>query len=643
MNIPISYNWLRSHFDTDIPNPQDLAELFTRQLCEVEGMDHKGGDIIFDIKIMPDRGHDLLSHRGVAREVAVLSGAKLKQTTNNEQQTTDTVATLRVFVEDANRCPRYIGRVVEHIKVVESPVWLRERLESVGQRSINNIVDITNYVMLELGQPMHAFDLDKLKTENEKRKNEKQGITIEVRRARVGEKITTLDNKEILLTPETLVIADGSHTLAIAGVKGGKDAGVDENTTGIVFEVANVNSVNTRKTAQRVGIRTDSSKRFEHDLSPVLAEEAMNLAIELLLEICPEASVGEVVDVYPEPQKEQTIDITVSDVNGILGRALSVEEMEGIIKRLEFAYTKDGEKFTVTPPLIRLDLTIKEDLVEEIGRVYGFDKILDVPLPDISFTPRPLKAYYYANIIRDTLVAHGFSEVYTSSFQKEGVFAVENPLAEDKGFVRRDLRTGISQALVLNERNAPLLGLDEVKIFEIGKVFPGVMEEKLLCAFGMQLIKANKKKEPKVFFEKIAEIVSDTLGVKLEGTISLSVFEFDLGALLENLPEPKVGAPFVSINTRYTKISVYPFVLRDIAMWSDGKVTQDEILAIIRAEGGNLLVRDRLFDVFTKDSKTSYAFNLVFQSHDRTLSDIEVNEIMTRITEKLSAKGLEVR
>lgn len=657
MNIPISYNWLRSHFDKDIPNPDELAVLFTKQLAEVEGMERLDGDTVFDLKIMPDRGHDLLSHRGVAREVAVLTGIpvsqkstcpplrsapKMEQIGDGRREVkslkADSITTLRVVVEDAKLCPRYIGRVVENITVGESPAWLRERLASVGQRSINNIVDITNFVMLELGQPMHAFDLSKL-----------SGAEIFVRRAKDGEKITTLDDKEISLTPETLVIADSKHTLAIAGVKGGKDAGVDSTTTSIVFESANFNAVNTRKTAQRVGIRTDSSKRFEHGLSPALALEAMDLATEILFEICPDAKVGDVVDVYPEPQKEQTITITVSELNGILGSALSAQEMEDIIKRLDFIYTKDGEKFTVTPPLIRLDLTIKEDLAEEIGRVYGFDNIPDAPLPNIAFAPSPLKAYYYANLIRDTLVAHGFSEVFTSSFQREGAFAVENPLAEDKGFVRKDLATGIGQALVLNARNAPLLGLDDIKIFEIGKVFPCVMEEKLACAIGIELAKAGKKKDAltREALESTRTTLSDILGAPVDGVFTSNIFEFELGALLDKLPEPKVGAPFVSINTRYAKISAYPFILRDIAMWSDGKMKQEEIIAIIRAEGGELLVRNRLFDVFEKDfdgvQKTSYAFNLVFQSHDRTLSDVEVNEIMSRITEKLSASGLEVR
>lgn len=760
-----------------------------KHLCEVEGSEQKGDDTIFDLKIMPDRGHDLLAHKGIAHEVSVLSGVPMKKGVHKEFPPAS-VAPLRVTVESSKLCPRYMGRVVEGVKVGPSPVWLRDRLESVGQRSINNIVDITNYVMLELGQPMHAFDMSKLAQGND------GSVEIVVRAAKEGEQMMTLDNKDLVLTTDTMVIADQERVLAIAGVKGGKDAGVDENTTAIVFEAANFDAVSTRKTSARVGIRTDSSRRFEHDISPALAEEAMNLATELLLDMCPDANVGEVVDVLARPLKNYKVGIALSELNGILGTTLSKKETEDILERLGFIYefvadplaqviavaptlvdvpykfgasvlydapqafdcasftaylwkevgvaiprisvdqfvfgeevsqdtmqpgdlifansgtdniyyeSKEwmkgirvpagvdhvgmylggGElihasrynesgvaveavaestrfknivgvrritvptepRFVVAVPLERLDLRIKEDLAEEIGRVYGFDKIISAPLSDITFDARVLKSYHYANVIRDTLVAKGFSEVFTYSFQNEGEFAVANPIAEDKGFLRKDLSAGLAQSLVLNARNAPLLGLDDIKIFEVGNVFPAVMKEKLSCAIGVELTKGGKKKDAltRAALEEARGAIATALGVDIEDTLTANVFEFDLGVLLEKLPEPKSPTPFKAVSVHYEKPSAYPFMLRDIAMWAQD-VTQDEILAIIRAEGTDLLVRDRLFDVFTKEfdgvSKTSYAFNLVFQSPDRTLSDVEINEVMARITEKLSARGLEVR
>lgn len=791
MNIPISYKWLASHFEKPIPTPEEISRLFMLHLCEVEGMEKKGDDTIFDLKILPDRGHDLLAHKGLAHEVSVLAGVPMVGLPKSSFEKTGEVAALRVSVLDSKLCPRYMGRVVEGVKVGESPAWLRERLESVGQRSINNIVDITNFVMLELGQPMHAFDMDKLARATDGR------VELTVRPGILDERMVTLDNKDVVIAPETLVIADSKNVLAVAGVKGGKQAQVDEQTVNIVLEAANFDAVHTRRTGARIGIRTDSSKRFEHGLSPALAEEAMGLASALIIEMFPTAKLGEVVDVAVRPSRNYKVGISLSELNGILGTRLSEQEVKDLLGRLGLSYVvvinpleeilnmapklvgkpykfgasvlcdapdffdcssliaymykevgvavprmvvdqfvfageaslsemkpgdlifsntgigdiwyeskewmqgtkvpagvdhmglylgddkvlhasrhvgegsvienykeseqfknivgvgrvaiKNEPRFVVTIPFERLDLRIKEDLAEEIGRVYGFHNIKGAPIPDLSFTAAPLKAYYYSNAIRDALVDAGFSEVFTYSFQKDGVFAVENPIAEDKGFLRKDLATGIKESLTFNARNASLLALDDVKIFEIGKVFPGVMVEKLSCAVGVELTKAGKKKDAqtKEALEHARAIIGTALGVAIEGIFTENIFEFDLGAILEKLPEPKVGESFKSINTRYAKLSAYPFMLRDIALWVPEGVASEVVLEVITREAGELLRVKRLFDVFTKEfpegKKTSYAFNLVFQSYEKTLSDEEVNTIMEHVTAALVGAGYTVR
>lgn len=791
MNIPISYKWLASHFKKPIPTAEEISRLFMLHLCEVEGMEKKGDDTIFDLKILPDRGHDLLAHKGIAHEVSVLAGVPMIGLPGSPRAKTGEVALLRVSVLDNKLCPRYMGRVVESVKVGESPSWLRERLESVGQRSINNIVDITNFVMLELGQPMHAFDMDKLARATD------GAIELTVRPGILDERMVTLDNKDVVIAPETLVIADTKNVLAVAGVKGGKQAQVDEQTVNIVLEAANFDAVHTRRTGARIGVRTDSSKRFEHGLSPSLAEEAMSLATALLLEICPGAKVGEVVDITARPSRNYKVGISLSELNGILGTSLSEGEVKDILERLGFSYgivsnpqeqvlimapqlvgkpykfgasvlydapetfdcsslvaylykevgvpvprmvvdqfvyseevakldiqpgdlifsntgigdiwyeskewmpgtkiasgvdhvglylgenkvlhasrhveqgsiiedytqsaqfknivgirriaLKSEPRFVITIPLERLDLRIKEDLAEEIGRVYGFHNISGAPVPVSSFNATPLKAYYYSNALRDAFVGAGFSEVFTYSFQNDGVFAVENPIAEDKGFLRKDLATGIKESLAFNARSASLLALDDIKIFEIGKVFPGVMVEKLSCAVGVELTKAGKKKDTqtKEVLENARTIISGVLGAPVEGVFTENIFEFDLGAILEKLPESKVGGSFSSINTRYAKLSPYPFMLRDIALWVPEGVPSESVLEIITREAGELLRVKRLFDVFTKEfpegKKTSYAFNLVFQSYEKTLSDEEVNAIMDRITSALVAQGYTVR
>lgn len=642
MNIPISYNWLRAHFEKDIPSPDEISMLFMKYLCEVEGMEKKGEDTIFDLKIMPDRGHDLLSHAGVAKELSVLANVPILPSGNFEGEISKTIG-CRVSVSDNNLCPRYMGRIIEGITVGNSPAWLRERLESVGQRSINNVVDITNFVMLELGQPMHAFDAGKLAKQSD------GFVELSVRLANDGEDMTTLDGKNISLTSETLVVADNERVLAIAGVKGGKDAGVDTATTSIMFEAANFNAVAVRRTSHRVGIRTDSSRRFEHDISASLAEEAMNLATALLAEMCPNAIVGEIVDVYPFPEAVYNVRVSLRELNGILGINLTKKETEDIIKRLDFAYQEHEEVFIVAVPGKRLDLRIKEDLIEEIGRVYGFDKILDTPIPEFSFTPEPLSAYYYANIIRDTLVAHGFSEVYTYTFQNEGVFAVKNPIAEDKEFLRKDLASGVQDSLALNARNAPILALDEIKIFEIGKIFPGVMKEEWSLALGVETIKNTKKKDLLVreILEEAKVLLGKTLGVPVSGVFTSNTFEINFEKLLDTLPVSQIGKPFISSAVKYEKPSAYPFVLRDIALWVPEGVSSGVVLRIIANEGGELLRIKRLFDTFTKEfpegKKTSYAYNLVFQSDEKTLSDEEVNVVMSRIQTALTEKGFEVR
>ncbi len=654
MNVPISYRWLESHFDKKLPEPEEISGLFMKHLCEVEAMEKHGDDTIFDLKILPDRGHDLLAHLGIAREVSVLANIPLKETVKKESrfcgigsrkssgrdQLVESVPSLRVEVREQKLCPRYMGRVIEGVSVGESPAWLRAFLESVGQRSINNIVDITNFVMLELGQPMHAFDAAKLA------RGKDGAFEIFVRKAHTSERMITLDGKDIVLSSETLVIADSAQSLAIAGVKGGRDAGVDQQTTTIIFEAANFDAVNTRRTSERVGIRTDSSCRFEHNISPVLAEEAMQMATELVLEMCPEACVGAVVDVYPAPVAKREFGVSVAELNAILGTKLSGDAVEDIVKRLGFTYRRTGDAFSITPPAYRLDLLIKEDLAEEIGRVYGYENIIPTPISELSFKAESLKTYVYANIIRDVLVAQGFSEVYTYSFQKEGVFAVANPIAEDKGFLRKDLSAGVSDALLLNARNAPLLGLDAVKIFEIGKVFPRVGEEKLSCAFAVDVLNAGKKKDArtKEVLQSACDSLSAALGVSVPAPLQGNIVEIDLGALLEKLLKPIFPVtPFKAIETRYQKISIYPYMLRDIALWVPEGVSSDVVHNMIRKEAGELLAFSRLFDVFTKEfpdgKKTSYAFNLVFQSHKKTLSDEEVNGVMERVTKVLAMEG----
>jgi len=331
MNIPVSYKTLARYID-GIPDPSVLSDILLTHICEVEGVEKRGEDTIFDLKITPDRG-DLLSYRGIAREIAIHSKTKLKDFT---PKVTISEISTKFFVEvsEPKACLRYVGRAIEGVDGRESPAWLKESLEASGQRSINAIVDVTNFVMLELGQPMHAFDANKLT------RDANGEIKIVVRNANADEKIETLDGKDITLPPNTLVIADNTRVLAIAGVKGGAHAGVSEKVNTIVLESATFDAALVRKTSSAVGIRTDSSRRFEHNRAPEIALVAMERATELLLEIFPDARAGQVVDVYPRVASPYLVSMSSNDITRILGIPYSSENFARDLERLGFAYER---------------------------------------------------------------------------------------------------------------------------------------------------------------------------------------------------------------------------------------------------------------------------------------------------------------
>ena len=320
--MKISYNWLKWYIP-EVPEAEKLQDIFTYHLCEVENVEKKDDDTVFDINILPNRAHDLLNHLGIAKEIASLLDIKFVDPTPRYKIPEVKSTNLKIKIE-TDKCRRYMGRIVRNVKIGPSPDWVVKHLESIGQRSINNIVDATNLVMYNCGQPCHAFDLDKLVSE----------ILI-VRQAKEGENITTLDNKEIKLSADDMVIADEKNVLAIAGVKGGKLAEVDENTKNILIEVANFDPVSVRKTSKKIAVLTDSSKRFENDLSPELVSYAMREISGLLLEYG-EMKFEEIIDIYPNKQQPKKLSFSVNKIFKILGVAVSSTETENILKIYNF-------------------------------------------------------------------------------------------------------------------------------------------------------------------------------------------------------------------------------------------------------------------------------------------------------------------
>ncbi len=600
----ISYNWLKSY----IPEALDadkLTDIFNYHLCEMESLEKlPDGDTVFDIKVLPNRAHDLLSHQGVARELASLLNVKFVDPISKYKIPESKPTKLEIKI-GVDKCRRYVGRIVRSVKVGPSPEWVVKHLESVGQRSINNMVDAANIVMFDCGQPTHVFDLNKMNN------------AIVVREAKEGESLTTLDNKEVRLKSSNMVIASPSplpgegrgEVLAIAGIKGGKIAEVDNNTKDIILEVANFDPTSVRKTAQAVNIVTDAKKRFENDLSPELCSYAMLEFSALIMEMCPEAVFEDMVDVYPQKQEVKKLSFSTGKISKILGLNVSVEEIRDILKRYNFEFVENSGKFTITVPSMRLDLVIEEDMAEEVGRILGYDKV-KVKISKINFQPKQNETYAKILWARNKLLNDGYSEVMNSSFRNTGEVSVLAS-ASDKNFLRTNLSDGLKESLKLNQTNMPLLGLSEIKIFEIGTVFKKSGEE-------MHVAYADKK--------EIKEMKLDEFG--REGNSSL-------------LSEEGVGGG----DSKFKLWSLFPFIARDIAVWVPEEVESSKVYKVIKENAGDMVIRGpELFDEFKKGNQISYAFRLVFQSFDRTLTDQEVNDIMTKITNKIKENiGWQVR
>lgn len=634
--MKISYQWLQKYFDDPLPAPRQVADALTFHAFELESTEEVEGDSIFDVKVTPNRGHDALSHRGVAKELAAILGRELASDPLAAQQDFSKGSKeLEVEVGSPTLCPRYSAAVIKGVRVAASPAWLRMRLESVGQRSINAIVDATNFVMFNTGQPLHAFDAAKLASEGGVRK-------IVVRAAREGEAVTTLDGETRPLTPFALVIGDGvsGGVLGIAGIKGGESSGVDERTTDIILEAANFEGTSIRKTASALKLRTDASARFEHGLSPFLTAPALQNAVDLILKI----AGGEVegfIDRYPEPPAQRTVSVSTDQANALLGLSLSPEDIEEIFHRFGFAYERADRAFAVSVPFERLDLAIPEDLIEEIGRIHGLANVRSVPLEEQ--VPAEYNArFYWTDALRELLSARGFSEVYTSSFRSEGEVRLANALASDKQFLRADLRGNIEDALALNTRNAPLFGADAIRIFEIGTVFPD-SGEYVSCAIGVKAVSPKMQKQAEKELAETLVAASALLRTDIPEPHG-GIAEFNFDALLARLPPPDAYEQRdPTRRVRYAPFSAYPFGLRDIAFWVAPGMEQREAERILRTESGDLLVRYDLFDRFEKDGRTSLAYHLVFQAHDRTLTDAEIGSVMERITSALAERGCEIR
>ena len=592
--MKISYNWLQNYFEEKLPTPEKIADGIIFHSFEVDEFVAVGNDTIFDIKIMPDRAHDCLSHWGIAKEISAIFDIKIKEKNYKNFEGNDT--NLKIEIQD-DKCLRYMGRIVKNVKVGESPEWLKENLKAIGQKSINNIVDAANFVMFDLGQPIHAFDLDKLTNEK-----------LIIRNGKTGESITTLDKKEINLDDSILVIADEKYPLAIAGIKGGTRAEVDNNTKNIVIEVANFNHTTTRKTAKKINIQTDAVKRYENEISPELCTITMDAISDLIYSLAG-GEVESIIDVYPNKAKERLINITIEYINKRLGSNFSKEDIESVWNKLNFVYTEKDGGYEIQAPILRLDLNEPHDLTEEVIRILGYDKLVE-KIPKVEINNEKDDAYIKILMARNKLLNDGYSEVMTYVFRDKGDVEVLAS-AGGKNCLRNNITDGLKESIKLNILNLPLLDMKEVKVFEIGTVF-GKDREEMHVAYG------DKKNVVEV---KLEEFIKNIPVENIEKLISHSIS----------------ASPF-------KMWSVYPFITRDIAVWVPEGEDNNKLKNILIEEGTNLLIKEPyLFDSFSKEGRTSFAYRLVFQSYEKTLTDEEVNPIMDNVTKKISSLGWEVR
>jgi phenylalanyl-tRNA synthetase beta chain len=649
------------------------------QLSKALGRD----DVIFEIehKSLTNRP-DLLCHYGMAREVAALLRVPLAKYSVPALRAGKGIS-LSVEVEDPKLCPRYMAVAVENVKVAPSPEWLRERLNACGVRAINNVVDVTNYVMLELGQPMHAFDADKIGGD---------GVKIKVRNAKRGEKLECLDEQTYSLDADALLITDGKHPIAIAGVMGGSRTAVEEKTTRIVFESANFLPISVRKTSQKLSLRSESSARFEKAIDPELCPLALARAVELLREICPTANVASaIVDKRARVAKPPTIQLSVQRVNDRLGTNISAKEMKDILTRLGFIVTARKGGFQVRIPSWRAtkDVSIFEDLVEEIARLHGYDHIVS-QMPSFPITPprqsrvrdlvrrarhilaatfNALEVYQYAFVSPQTLEALGED---TKKYIR-----LANPLADDRPLLVRSLIPNLLESVRRNQRV-----VDEVSLFECERVFladvsgeetgegkeflpgqplmlAGVFSRKgceepfwevkamALCVLeniGIKaVLRARGGSSTWQHQGRVAEVVVGDVVVgivaEVEHAIS-SAFGLDnrVGAFEINM-DVVAGLPVVQ--TSYKPIASHPCVERDMAFIVDDSLEFAHIHSSV--SGASELLREvRLFDVYrgngVDEGKKSMAIRLVMQADDRTLESREADDVVAKVRDVLEKK-----
>ncbi|MCI8373130.1 MAG: phenylalanine--tRNA ligase subunit beta [Lachnospiraceae bacterium] len=635
-------------------------------------------DTVFEYEITSNRV-DCFSVIGLAREAAATFQKEFKPPvitdTGNEENVNDYI---KVTVEDTDLCRRYCARVVKNIKIEPSPEWMQRRLAAHGIRPINNIVDITNYVMEEFGQPMHAYDLETI-----------AGREIIVRRAKDGEMFVTLDGQERNLDSDVLMICDGEKAVGLAGIMGGENSMITDHAQNLLLEAANFDGTNIRLSSKRVGLRTDASGKFEKGLDPENALAAINRACQLIEELGAGEVIGGVVDVRNFASKEHRIPFTPEKYNRLLGTTISEEDMKEYFQRLELGF--DEAKQEIIIPSFRQDLLCMNDIAEEVARFYGYDNI-PTTLPSgeattgkISFKNR------IENVAREVAEFSGFSQAMTYSFESPKVFdklllpkddelrnaiTISNPLGEDFSIMRTISLNGMLTSLATNynRRNK------NVRLYELGNIYlPKALpltelpDERMMLTLGMYgegdfftMKGVIEEFFDQIGYEERADYTPGTgkpflhpgrqadilyKGKKLGYLGELhpeAADRYEIGerVYIAVLDMPAV-TEFATFSRKYQGIARYPAVSRDISMLMKKDILVGQIENIIEEKGGQYLENYALFDVYEgeqiQEGYKSVAYSVTFRAPDRTLEESDVSEAMNRILKQLEKLGIELR
>ena len=635
-------------------------------------------DVVFEYEITSNRV-DCYSVIGIAREAAATFNKTflppIITKTGNKENIADF---LEVSVKDKDLCPRYCARMVKNIKLAPSPKWMQRRLAASGIRPINNIVDITNYVMEEYGQPMHAYDYDKL-----------AGKKIVVARAKDKDIFQTLDGQERKLDSSILMINDGEKQIGVAGIMGGENSKITDDVKTMVFEAACFDGTNIRLSSKKIGMRTDASGKFEKGLDPNSAKEAIDRACQLIEELNAGEVVGGIIDIYPEPKAEKRVKLYPDKINKLLGTDIDKEDMLSYFRKLELVYDATTDELII--PSFRQDLECTADIAEEVARFFGYDNIA-ATLPTGEATTGKLSFKLRVEAVaRDIAEFCGFSQGMTYSFESPKVFdklliepdsdlrktvTIMNPLGEDFSIMRTTSLNGMLTSLSTNynRRNK------DVRLYELGNIYlpkslpltelpdermqftlgmygdgdfftlKGVVEE-FFYKIGMRNKAKYDPNHKKPYFHpgRQAEISYDGKLVGYMGEIHPQVADnYEIGerAYVAVLDMPVI-TQLATFDRKFDGIAKYPAITRDISMVMPKSILVGEIEDIIEKKGGKLLENYKLFDIYEgaqiKPGYKSVAYSIVFRAKDRTLEDKEINDIMEKILKELQNKDIELR